>query len=157
MRRPTPKSRRLSKKVRPEGKRRKRGAQLLLGQAAEGSGLRRGALWVDQLAQQTLSSEGFWPALGRETRLQVDLPVRGARSEQWGELVHVPAGDGWVLFGGVLGGSGQSICRVSPASRARWGSEPHLRADHAAAEREALEVTELLPGIEPGRKMVPGV
>jgi hypothetical protein len=47
-------------------------------------------------------AEGFWPALGRETHLEVDLPVRGARSEQRGELVHVPAGDGWVLFGGVL-------------------------------------------------------
>jgi transposase len=81
------------KKVRREGKRGERGARLLL-QAAEDLVLRRGALWVDQLAQKAILSQGLSPALRREAHLRVDLPLRGCRSHQRRELLALPARHG---------------------------------------------------------------
>ncbi|MDQ4106115.1 MAG: hypothetical protein M3157_02935 [Actinomycetota bacterium] len=64
-RRPIPKSKRLSKKVRREGRREQRA----LRQTAEGFGLRRGSLWPHQLAQEAVLSQGLSPALRCEAGL----------------------------------------------------------------------------------------
>ena len=54
-------------------------------QTAEDPGLRRSTLWIDQLAQKAILSEGLSPALHGEARLRVDLSLCSARSHQSGE------------------------------------------------------------------------
>jgi transposase len=69
-------------------------APLPEGEAAEGDGLRRGAFRAHQLAHEALLPERGSPTLRRETRLQVDLPLRGGGAHNRRELLSLPAWDG---------------------------------------------------------------
>src|SRR4051794_18926929 len=125
-RRLTPKSGRPSKKLRwrPQPK-----PRAVPGEAAEGSGLRRGTFRADQLAQEALLSQGVPSAVHREALLQVDLPVRGTRTHDGGELLPVPAGDGRRMPGGIPRRTIQELSRAPPADRAGRRLQPPLQED----------------------------
>ena len=82
-----------SKKLRGQDRGGKR-APLRKRQTAKGPGFRRGAIRTDQLAPKTLLPDGIPSTVDRETRLQVDLPVRGGRTHERGEFLYVPTRDG---------------------------------------------------------------
>jgi hypothetical protein len=72
----------------------------------------------------------------RQTRLQVDLSVRGARTHQRGEFSACTSSPGWMrgVSGGILGRTLQEIPRSPPSRRARRRAKPSLRANSASPE-----------------------
>ena len=87
-------SKRPSKKLRRRDRAGKGAPQRKRQEATKGSGFRRGAFRAYQLARQALLSAWVSSAVDRQTRLRVDLSVRGGRTHERGELLYVPAGDG---------------------------------------------------------------
>lgn len=82
--------------------------------------------------------EGFSPAVYREACLRVDLPLRGARSHQRGELLHVPAGHGRSVFGGILGEPGRSVCAEYHLLVVLDGAPSHTSGQIALPENVSL-------------------
>ena len=94
-RKPTQRNKRLSKKLRREGKAGRRARwPPKARQTAEDRSLRRGSLWPHQLAQKALLPKGVSSALHRQALLQVDLPVCSTRAYNGRELLPLPARDG---------------------------------------------------------------
>src|SRR5215210_1390827 len=87
----TLKSRMPSKKLRWQDQGGK-GAPLPKRQAAKGCVFLRGAIRAYKLASQTLLTDSVSSTLCSQTRLQVDLSVRGSRTHERGELLYVPPG-----------------------------------------------------------------
>src|SRR5215212_9278638 len=129
-------------------------APLPRGQTAKGVGFRRGAIRADQLAPKTLLPDGVSSTLDRETRLRVDLSVRGARTHERGEFLYVPARDGRRMPRGIPGGALEEIPRSSPPRRTRRGAKPSLRANSASGEHKLPQAPTTLAGVGPGGEMV---
>jgi len=118
-------------------------------QAAEGDGLRRGALRTDQLAPKTLLSERLPPAVGCAPPLRVDLSLRRRRFDEWRELLLVSAGHGWSLLRDFPRTPRRSVPGSSPRARTRQRSQPPLQRDHPSRERESPEAAGLLSRTQP--------
>jgi hypothetical protein len=142
-----------SKKLRGQDQGGKR-APLRRGQTAKGLGFRRGAIRADQLAQQTLLP--FWVSstVDRETRLQVDLSVRGSRTHERGEFLYIPARDGRRMSRGVLGWTLKEVPRSAPPRRPRRRAKPSLRANSLSGEHKLPPAPTTLAGAGPGGEMI---
>ena len=84
----------------------------------------------------------------------MDIPLRGDRTHQRGEFLHVPARDGRRMPSGILGGALEEIPRSPPSRRPRRRAEPSLRANSASTEHQLPAAPALLPGAGPGGEMV---